>query len=816
MWRNYLKIAFRNLWKHKIYSLINVLGLSVGLACCILIALFILDELSYDRYHSKSERIYRLTRDFMDDDGKASLHLGHVAPPFGHLLKDEFPNEIEHLARTLQNESLFRFGEKAFYETNTFFAEKDLFKIFDIKVLSGNSDKALQEPFSVLLSQKIAQKYFGKEDPMGKILTATSRQISVKVSGVYQDFPRNSHFHPEVLISFNTLNDSTLYGRRQLQTNWGNNSFGTYLSLKKGYPADKLQARFPHFIDKYFGPYALENYGVPKDFKASNKTHLYLQKVTDIHLLSHLDSETETNGSMTAVYVFAVVGLFILLIAAINFVNLSTARSANRAKEVGIRKVAGAIKNDLIIQFLGESILITFISMVLAVGLVELGLPLLNEMSGKPFTTHYFGENWYLLPTLLVLAILIGALAGFYPAIYLSSFNPVRVLKGQLSSGSRNSILRTSLVVVQFSISIVLIICTMIVFQQLSYMLNKDLGLNKENMAILRFPPELGPNYEAFRQELTKNTLIKSVALSQNLPANRLLNSCGAKVQLGDSLVSPSQTIKFEQVNEDYLTTYQIKFAAGRNFSRAYKTDTAAYILNEAAIKMIGFKSPQEAVNQPFEYCQRRGKIIGITKDFHHEALHEPIVPLVFFIPSQNTSYNAVSVKVDAKNTTASLAYLKEVWLKFAPKEPFEPRFLDQNFQEVYNREQKLSKIFFSFAGIAIFIACLGLYGLTTYTIEQRTKEIGIRKVLGASVNDILILVNKDFTRLVLIAMGLAFPLAWYMMSQWLQDFAYRVNISLLVFLISGVIALVIAILTISFQAFKAVSVNPVEVLKNE
>jgi putative ABC transport system permease protein len=816
MWKNYLKIAVRNLWKHKAYSLINILGLSVGLACCILIVLFILDELSYDKYHSKADRIYRLTRDFMDDGGKVSLHLGHVSPPFGHLLKDEFPNEIEHLARTLQNESLFRFGEKAFYETNAFFTEKDLFKIFDIKVISGNPDKSLQEPFTVMLSQKTAKKYFGDEDPVGKLLTATGREISVKVSGVYQDFPRNSHFHPEILISFNTLNDSTLYGRSQLQTNWGNNSFGTYLTLKKGYHADKLQSRFPQFLDKYYGPYARENYGAPADFKASKNTHLYLQKVTDIHLLSHLDSETEANGSMTAVYVFAIVGLFILLIAAINFVNLSTARSANRAKEVGVRKVAGAIKNDLMRQFLGESILITIISMLIAIGLVELGLPLLNDVSGKQFSTQYFTENWYLLPTFFGLAIFIGVLAGLYPAVYLSSFNPVNVLKGKLSTGGRNSVLRTSLVVVQFSISIVLIICTMIVFQQLSYMLNKDLGLNKENVAIFRFSRDLAPNYEAFRQELTKNTLIKSVARSQNLPSNRLLNSCDAKVQLGDSLVNPSQTIKFEQVDEDYLDTYQIKFAAGRNLNRAYKTDTAGYILNEAAIKMIGFKNAEDAVGKTFEYCQRRGKILGVTKDFHHEALHEPIVPLVFFMPPQNTFYNAISIKVDGKNTTAAIAYLKEVWQKFIPKQPFEYRFLDQSFQEAYDREQKLSKIFFTFAGIAIFIACLGLYGLTTYTIEQRTKEIGIRKVLGASVNDILILVNRDFTRLVLIAMGLAFPLAWYMMSQWLQDFAYRINLSVLVFLVSGVIALAIAIITISFQAFKAVSVNPVEVLKNE
>lgn len=821
MFRNYLKISYRNLLKNKLYSLINILGLAVGLTCCLLIFMFVADELSYDRYHSKADRIYRVTRDFMSESGTVDLHLGEVAPPIGPLIKNDFP-EIEAVARILKyNSFTLLSGEKAFNEDNAYVAEEDIFKIFDIDVIKGNPAKALSAPLNVMLSEKMARKYFAEEDAMGKtlIINYQGQKVSLKISGVFKNFPSHSHFHPEFLLSFVTLKDNTFYGDRQLKTNWGNNAFATYVLLPNNYAAEKISKRFPAFLDKHLGPYARANWGTPKSWKASEVTHLYLQKLTDIHLYSHLDSELEANGDINTVFIFSAIGLFILLIACINFINLSTARSASRAKEVGMRKVVGAYRKDLIFQFLAESVCITLISMMLALCFVELARPSLNSFIEKNLYLDYY-NRWYLIFLLGAFSVLVGTLSGFYPAFFLSAFDPVKVLKGKIASGAKNSWLRTSLVVTQFSIAIVLMIGTLVVYQQLTFIKNKNLGYNKDHIVTLNYYNQLDPQYEAFRNELLNNPAVKNVGRSLNAPGNRLLNSSGAKIaSQNDSLVETNRVIKFENADYDFFETYGMKIVAGRNFSKKYATDDSlGYILNEAAVRMIGWENPAEAVGQVLHYGNVKGKIIGVLKDFHFESLHQEILPLVYYMSNSANfgGYNTLSVKINKANVSQGLQHLEVTWKKFLSNRPFDFQFQDVRLRDLYEKEKTEGVILMIFSGLAILIACLGLFGLISFITEQRTKEIGIRKVLGASILSILRLFSKDFVRLVLISAFISFPLAYWAMHNWLQGFAYKIQINVLVFVIAGGLALLIALATITFQILKVARVNPVEVLKNE
>lgn len=806
MFRNYLKIALRNLRKYKAISFINLFGLTVGLTCCLLILAYILNEVGYDKQQPFADRTFRLSRSFHNDQGVQSLHLGAIAPPFGPYLKNEFP-EIEKMTRLLPNGTTsFVYNDNKFYETKVFFADENLADVFKIDMVKGNPHKALEAPFSVMITDEVARKYFGNEDPMDK-LVKLDNNLPCKVSGVFKPFPSNTHLHADVLVSFNTLKDSTIYGEKNLMTNWGNNSFLTYVVLPKGHNAKKLEARFPAFIDKYYH-FPQE----PAGFVGSKTTHLYLTPLTDIHLRSHLDYEAEENGDIKRVYIFSIVALFILLIACINYMNLSTARSVLRAKEIGIRKAVGAERKEIILQFLSESILLSWVAILLAFGLTALLLPWLNSFSGSGLSIGLL-LRWGVLLPLFLTPFVVGALSGIYPALFMSSFEPVKVLKGLFKVGGNLS-LRKALVVAQFAVSIVLIISTAIVFKQLRYMQEASLGFNKDQVITMLNTAAFGNNFESFRNELLQNPGIKDVSRSSRIPSGRLLDAQGIGVPAGDTMKMLQLDVKYLSVDYNFIPTYGMKLVAGRNFSTAYATDSTNFVVNEATASAIGFKTPQDAIDKPIQYGGQKGKIIGIVQDFHFESMHQKIPSLIMAVfPNQ---YGRISVKLAGGNVSAPLAAVEKTWKKFLPEVPYDFNFIDEKFAKLYESEQRQKTIFTTFAGIAIFIACLGLFGLSAFTISQRFKEIGIRKVLGANVSTIVTLLSKDFLKLVGIASLIAFPLAWYAMSKWLDDFAYRIGIPWWIFLAAAVVAGIIAFLTISFQAIKAATANPVKSLRTE
>jgi len=597
---NYIKVALRAIYKSKLTSFINILGLAMAIACALMIYLYIDDELSYDRYHTKADRIYRVTRDFLSPDGSVSLHLGHVAPPAGPLLKNDF-TDFEEVVRTLNINDLFAVRdnneEKTFNEENSYFAEPGIFNVFDITIQEGNPSKALSEPFKVMLSEETAKKYFGEQNAIGKQLRV-GNAYDVEVTGIFKNFPAQSHFHPEIFISFSTLNDSTIYGARGLERNWGNNSFGTYVLVKEPFDKEKTEAQFPAFLDKHMGILASQNnLPMPSTF-----THLYLQKLTDIHLYSHLDSEEETNGNITNVYMMGVIGLFIILIAGFNFINLSTARASKRSKEVGMRKVAGALKIQLIAQYLSESIVITFMGMLLALGFAWLSLQWMNDFTGKSLALNLI-SNWQLTAGLVAFSIIIGALAGLYPAFVISGFKPALILKGAQDGGRTKGTIRKTLVVMQFTISIVLMIATAITFQQLDFLNKRDLGYDKDQVITLRFFGDLAPNYDAFYNEILKHSSIKNLSRSSRIPTGRLLDSQGnAQILKGDSMQAADVVIKNIRSDHEFFDTYGVPFASGRNFSKEIKSDDSlGFVLNEAAVKMLGLNN-EEIVNRDFQY----------------------------------------------------------------------------------------------------------------------------------------------------------------------------------------------------------------------
>lgn len=806
MIKNYLLIAWRNIARYKFISFINLFGLTTGLACCFLILTYILNELSYDRYNDKADRIYRVTRSFNNPEtGNISLHLGSIAPPFAPLLLNDF-NEIEKVTRLLDNSPApMRYGDKMFNEQNVFVADDNLFDLFKVNVVKGNPETALTHPFSVMMTEDIAKKYFGSEDPMGKTIRMSGR-LNLKVTGIFKPFPSNAHVHPQVMVSFNTLNDTTVYGAENLRTNWGNNAFLTYILLPENYAPERLEAGFPAFLDKHM------NGG---RYKPSQATSLFLQKLTDIHLRSHLDYEIEQNGDIRRVYVFAAIALFILLIACINYMNLSTARSTLRAREIGIRKAVGAQRKEIIVQFLTESLLVSWMAALLAFGIAWLLLPWLNKLSGQQLSIGSLLQWQVIIPVLLV-PFAVGIIAGVYPALFMSSFQPVKVLKGLFRAGGANISFRKALVTVQFAISIILIICTAVVFRQMQYMHGKSLGFDKDHIITLPYNEELTGNFDAFRTALMNSSGIINVTRSSRIPTGRLLDANGASIMRNDSMAPVNADIKYVVADEEFISAYGIKAVAGRAFSKSFSLDTSAFMLNEAAVQALGFKTNEEAIGRNFGYGARRGKIIGVFNDFHFESLHQRIVPLVMLVPRDPGSYARISVKVEGATIPASLLHMESTWRKFLPETPYEYTFLDENFARLYKAEQLQQSIFTIFSILAIFIACLGLFGLSALTISQRIKEIGIRKVLGADVSTIVILLSKDFLKLVVIAAVIAFPVAWLAMSKWLEDFSYRTSIPWWVFPLAGVMAAVVALITISFQAIKAAIANPVKSLRTE
>ena len=803
MLKNYFKIAFRNLSRFKVYSFINIFGLSIGMAVCICIFLYISDELSYDKFHAKADRIYRVSRSWTDENGKISLHLGHVAPPFAPLLSNDFPNIIKYSVRMLSSgNALLSYGDKKIVEEEIFFADKDFFEVFSFNMIEGDPKTALSEPFTIVLTKKAAERYFGEESPIGKTVRLDD-EVDLKVTGVTDKVPRNSHFHYEFLISFITFEEYV--GRESLMRDWGSNNYSTFLVLKKGYAYKDLEAQFPAFIDKHIGDY--------NGVAASEGTHLHLWPLADIHLHSNLDSEIEANGKIEYIYIYGVIGVFILLIACINFMNLSTARSARRSKEVGLRKVMGAVRNSLIKQFICESFLITVFALILAILFVEMALPYLNNFIEKDLSLNLLQEP-YRIFILLGIAVIVGLLAGSYPAFYLSSFKPSVVLKGEHKAGRKQQLFRGSLVVLQFAISIVLIIGMIIVYQQLDYVKFKPLGFDKENLIVLPVNEEITNKYESVRERILKQPGILGVTHGSRVPSGRLLDSQRTKVEINGKMEEVNFRVADVAVDHDYITTFGITLVAGRDFNRNLSSDsTESFILNESAIYTVGYSSPEEAIGKAFQYSDQRGTIIGVVKNFHFETLHQPISPIVFLI---GNSVESIIVKFKESARAETLEYLQEQWANFRPDFPFTYETVEDNFLQQYSSEEKLGQLIGYFAVLAIIIASLGLLGLASFTTEQRTREIGIRKVLGASVYEILLLLLKGFSKWVLIAFTIACPLAYFGMDKWLQNFAYHREINAIPFIIGGLFSLLLAWLTVGFLSVKASLSNPVDSLRSE
>jgi putative ABC transport system permease protein len=793
MVKNYFKIAFRNLWKNKVFSFINIMGLTVGMTACFLIFLYVKFELSYDSFHTKANRIYRVVSDIKTPT--EVLHASGPAWAVAPNAKDEFP-EIESFVRITNDNVLIKKGDIKFEEDNAIWADSAFFKVFDFKLLKGNPNTALKEPFSVVFSETAAKKYFGNTDPMGQTLLITGDKLPAKVTGIMKDIPDNSQIKADVVLSMTTI---TQKFNQSLDSQWGNYGARAYLLLKPGTNAKSLEKKFPDFLERRDGAEMKKIQMYPT---------LFLEPLRDVYLYSTRDDSK--TGHIINVYIFSLVAIFILLIACINFINLTTARSTERAKEVGIRKVVGAGKKQLAAQFLGESVVLCLLAFVLTFFLSWLLLPLFNHLAGKTISTSIF-EHWNYLILLFFSSIGIGVLAGIYPALVLSSFKPIVVLKGRFATGTRGIILRKGLVIAQFTISIALIIATVVVYNQLNYMRNQDLGFSKDQMMVIDTNGD--PAKKAFEQAVKELPGVKSVAMSGSVPGG---NNPGAYSEIenkkGDMQIA---NLDLYFVGFNFINQYKIKMVAGRGFSRDFATDTTqAMVLNEAAAKLFGYTSPEQAIGKRFKQWGREGKIIGVAKDFHFKSLQEEIKPLSMRI--EPDASNLISINVAASNLPKTIASIENRWKTLIPDRPFSYYFLDEFFNRQYRSEQRFGNLFLNFAILAIFISCLGLLGLASYSTLQRTKEIGIRKVMGASVSNIVNLLSIDFLKLVFISFVIAAPLAWFFMHQWLKDFAYRININWWIFLFAGVTAVLIALFTISFQAIRAAIANPVKSLRTE
>lgn len=805
---NYFKIVLRNTKKHPLYVLINIFGLAIGMAVSILILLFVQHELSYDRYHDKADRIVRVSRAWYNQDGDVSLHLGHAAPPFGPLIKSDFGDDVENVVRFFNFNPLIKYKQEAFVEERFFFADPEVFDVFSWQLLEGNAKDLGEFSDAIFLTESMAKKYFGNENPIGKFLELelVGQKSPFQVRGLMADTPDNSHFQVDFLASMRPVND--FYGgEEQMMQNFGSNNFSTYLLLAKGVDIKEFEAKLPELIDRHMG----ENQA---GVAASKGTRLQLWPITDIHLHSNLDSEIEPNGNIDYVYTYLAVALFILLIACINFMNLSTARSSLRSMEVGLRKVMGADRSGLVKQFMGESFIMALIALFFAVVLVYIFLPVFADFTDKKLSLNLIQHPEYLIG-LIGLAIFVGLISGSYPALFLSGFSPSRVLKGVFKAGAGHKQFRSVLVTGQFAISVMLIVAVLVVINQLDFMQSKDLGFKKEDLVVLPASQSITQNYLIVKDRLENHPGIQEISISSRVPSGRLLDSQGASAEVNGELSQVKVRIADIHVAHNFVQTYGIPIVAGRNFDFLQATDsTEGFVLNEAAVRAIGWASPEEAVGKQFNYGGRNGYVTGVMKDFHFESLHQPIVPIVFMISVDRS--NLVSIKIDADKKEETMAYLREEWQQLRPDYPFDPLFVDEGFNRQYEAENIVKTIFTFFAGLAVLISILGLLGLTTFETEQRTREIGIRKVMGAETFNIVTLLGKDFMKLVLFGFLIAVPISWYGMSQWLENFAFKINISWQVFLVAGLVAGLIAAVTVSGQAVKAALANPVKSIKNE
>nr|WP_295925572.1 ABC transporter permease [uncultured Dyadobacter sp.] len=794
MIRNNFKIAFRKLWKHKGFSFINIMGLAVGMSACFVIALYVHFELSYDAFNQKADRIYRLSPDLKTSS--ETLHYSISSWAFAPAMHNEF-EEVEAFTRVATRNYLVRKGDLKFKEEKTVFADSSLFRIFDFKMIRGNPATALREPMSIVFTEKTARKYFGDGDPIGQTLLLGNEGIPATVTGLMKEPPANSQIKGDLFVSMSSY---TQHFNKGIDQDWGAFGNTSYLLLKPGTDPDRLVAKLPPFLEKHAGKMMREN---------QMQITLLMEPLLDIYL--HSKRNAEESGNMANVYTFAVIAAFILLIACINFVNLTTARSSERAREVGVRKAVGAARSLLTRQFLSESVLVALVAFAVSVLLSAGVIPLFNDLSGKMISTGILDE-WRWVIALFGAALLIGCAAGLYPAFVLSAFDPITVLKGRFFASTKGIMLRKGLVTVQFCISIALIIATMVVYTQVRYMRSREVGFSKDQMLVIQGTADAKRN--AFQESLLHIRGVASTAASSRVPGTKN-NEAYSEIENARGEMQAGN-LETYSVDFDFLKQYDIELAAGRLFSREFGSDSSkALVINEAAVRMLGYATPQEAIGKKYKQWGREGTIIGVVKDFHFKSLQEHITPLTFrYLDWWNGEL--ISVKIEGDDVKAAVAQIEKEWTAQNPDKPFSYYFLDEYFDRQYRADERFEKLFFHFAALAIFISCLGLLGLASYSTVQRTKEIGVRKVMGASAASIVRLLSEDFLKLVALAFVIASPLAWFGMHQWLQSFAYQTEIPWWIFLTAAILSTLIAFITISFQSIRAALMNPVKSLRSE
>lgn len=805
MIRNYFKIAWRNLIKNKGFTAINIIGLSLGIGCFVMISMFVIDELSYDRFHEKADRIYRINSDIIF--GGTEMSMAVSSDPMGETLKRDYP-EVEQYVRfyASQGPKLIKKGNEFISERAIAHADSTLFDVFTFPAIIGDTKTALVEPNTVVITETAAKRYFGSAElAMGEMLeTDDNDKTLYKVTAVIEDIPKNSHFNFDFFFSMANVNYD--FG------NYLSHNFHTYVLLKEGSDYKAFNTNFKDIIDKYLIPQAAQFMEIKsmEDFEASgNKLEYSLVPLTNIHLYSSRGMELSPNGNIQYVYIFSAAALFILLIACINFMNLTTARSSGRAKEVGIRKVLGSEKKALIWQFLTESILISSLALIVGLLFVWLSLGWFNGISGKEMLLTSLLSPKFLI-FLFILPFVVGGLAGVYPAFFLSSFKPIKVLKGKLSTSHKKNTLRNFLVVFQFATSIILIVGTIVIYKQINHIQSANVGFNKDQVLVVSNNGIPQETRQSLKNEIEQLTEVKSASFAGFLPVSS--SSRSDTTFSTESVMTESNgfNMQYWQVDYNYLETIGMEMKDGRNFSREFGSDSTAIILNETAAKLTGFENPigKKLYNSPDVYT-----IIGVVKNFNYESLRKNVGALSFRLGNNNweTAY-----RFNTSNISGLLSTIENKYKAIAPGMPFKYEFLDKAFDDMYRQERRVGTVALAFALLAMIIACLGLFGLATYIAEQRTKEIGIRKVLGASVTNIVRMLSKDFVKLVMLAFVIATPIAWWFMNTWLQDFAYRIELSWWIFAVTGLVALIIALFTLSFQAVRAAIANPVKSLKTE
>ena len=807
MWTNYFKVALRTMQRQKFYSFINIFGLTLGMATALFILLYITDELSYDRFHADADRIYRvgIKGRLADQD----FNMATAPEPMAAALVEEVP-EIEAAVRIRPvKQVIVQYEDKAFTEDVVLLADSNFFSFFSFQLIEGNEKDALRGPNKMVLSETAAKKYFnyqGKGDtsPLGKIILYGTRSVACEVTGIVKDPPANSHFTFSMIQSIDTW-----AGARQTQ--WTNNSSYTYYKVAHN-ANPNLQSKFDGLVYKYVGPEIFQYLGISIDeFRQQGGDYRYIpEAMLDIHLKSTFGEQILPNGNIQYLYIFGAIGLFIIVIACINFMNLATARSANRAKEVGIRKTIGAARGRLITQFFSESFLYGIISLSIAIFLVWALLPSFNQLAGKTITMLSLSSLSFIVG-MISLVVIVGLGAGIYPALYLTSFQPVEVLKGKIRAGFKSSGLRSFLVTLQFTISIVLIISTLIVFQQVDYIQNKNLGFSKDNVLIIDNANKLGTSKQAFKEMLMKQEGIHNVSYSQyvqpNIGNSSVFRPSGAHQE--DILFS------YNTIDDDHLATMKMELVQGRNFSKDMASDSMSVMMNEAAFKLIGWNNidGKEILEYQEDGKGPRYRVIGVVKDFNYESLKNKVRPLLLFYAPDN---QMISIRLSGNGIQDNISFIGEKWKGLSGNAPYDYTFIDQEFDALFRAEQRMSAIITVFTVLAIAIACLGLLGLASFTGEQRAKEIGIRKVMGSTVSQVVLLLSSGFTKLVLISFVIAAPLSYYAMSSWLESFAYRIDINLLTVVAGGIASLIVSWLTIGYQSYKAARANPASSLRSE